>query len=82
MGKHSGPALSQLICRYCEHRNPHTTTFCQRCRRPISPDAEKDIQDRKKQEVLAETKAMLAALGIGGSYAGGSIVSPGAVGRR
>lgn len=63
-GKHSGPALSPLTCAYCSHRNPHTALFCQKCRRPVSPDAEAAIQRQKEDELATQTKIMLQALGL------------------
>ena len=63
-GKHSGPALSPLVCLYCSHRNPHTALFCQKCRRPITPEAEKAIEQKREDEVVANLKATLLAIGV------------------
>lgn len=63
-GKVNGPALTSLTCKYCDARNVPTATFCVRCRRPISPDAEKEIEHKRQTETLAQARALLDALGI------------------
>jgi hypothetical protein len=53
------PALAPLYCRVCKAQNLATATFCQQCRNPVSPEAEKDLEARRQQEIKdAATRLM------------------------
>lgn len=61
-GKHKGPALTPLTCAYCAHRNPHTALFCQKCRRPVTPEAEKAIEEKKQAAAIDAAMKILRGL--------------------
>lgn len=57
------PSLAPLRCRICTAGNPITATFCERCRKPLTPEAEDEIR-RRTQEDLKEDLARLVAASV------------------
>ncbi len=68
LGDRGRPALYPLRCKVCGAENLPTATFCQKCRNPVSPAAEAELQRRREEEVrdaasrivAKETRSMIA----------------------
>lgn len=50
--------LRPLICKVCRSENLSTAFFCQKCRQPVSPEAEREIEQKRKDD-MAEALARL-----------------------
>jgi integrase/recombinase XerD len=57
-----GPALKPLVCRVCKAENPMTALFCAQCRNPVSPKAEAEIAEQKKEALKEEAARIIATL--------------------
>lgn len=57
-----GPALKPLVCRVCRRENVMTAMFCVQCRNPVSPKAEEQVVEQKKDALKEEAAKVLAAL--------------------
>lgn len=59
-GERGRPALAPLYCRVCKAQNLATATFCQQCRNPVSPEAEKELEERRQQEIKDAATRLMA----------------------
>lgn len=50
--------LRPVLCRVCKEANLPTAYFCHKCRQPISPEAEREIEAKRKED-MAEVLAKL-----------------------
>lgn len=56
-------ALSPRVCRVCASENLSTATYCQACRNPVSPEAERDLERRRRTEISDVVAEMLFDMG-------------------
>ena len=54
------PGLRPLVCRYCKGENPITALFCGHCHQIVNPDAEREVEKIKEDEMRERLAVMVA----------------------